>query len=71
MFGFSLTKILFLVVVIAAIVYGFRWIERAGKTKRSRGDGAAAEETTECAVCGAYVTTAGASDCGRDDCPYG
>jgi len=70
MFGFSLTKILVLAVIIAAIVYGFRWLERTGKAKRSKG-GAATEEMAECPVCGAYVAAAGAADCGRADCPYG
>jgi len=69
MFGFSLTKILVLVAIIAAIVYGFRWLERNGKSKMAR-RGAAAEDMAECPVCGAYIAVAGTADCGRDGCPY-
>lgn len=30
----------------------------------------AAEDMTECPVCGTYVAARGASNCGRTDCPY-
>ncbi|HUC63745.1 MAG TPA: hypothetical protein VMF53_17515 [Alphaproteobacteria bacterium] len=29
------------------------------------------EDTVKCRVCGAYVTTRGATDCGQAGCPYG
>ncbi len=30
----------------------------------------AAEEMVECPTCGAFVATAGAKSCGKEECPY-
>ena len=85
MFGFSITKLIFTVVVIAAVWYGFKWLERLGKERRGKLDasggarGAGGEgrrpveqtaEMEKCRVCGIYVAVDGAGSCGRSDCPY-
>jgi hypothetical protein len=76
MFGFSFGKIVVLVAVVAAVWYGFRWLEqRRRKVPRTadRPEAApkvAAEETVQCPQCGAFVVAKGASNCGRADCPY-
>lgn len=41
MFGFSITKLIFTVVVIAAVWYGFKWLDRLGKERRDRLDASA------------------------------
>lgn len=80
MFGFSLGKLIVLVVVVLAVVYGFRWIgaldrERRRKVRREtdRDSGAAnaPEEMVKCPVCSTFVSARAASGCGRNDCPYG
>ena len=52
MFGFSITKLIFTVVIIAAVWYGFKWLDRLGKERwgkldasgRGRGTGDAGGE---------------------------
>ncbi len=78
MFGFSLPKLLVIVAVIAVVWYAFKFIGRRdqlGATKRtarrstkkkSRDE---IEDLVQCAVCGTYVQTGGAT-CVRGDCPY-
>lgn len=84
MFGFSITKLLFTVAVIALVWYGFKWVGRMqvkrehDARERLRRDaaeptgagGGDAEEMVKCAVCGAFVAASGARSCGREDCPY-
>ena len=82
MFGFSLTKLLFTVIIIAAVWYGFKWIGRLDKARRgeidaARGGGAdgarsvdEAEDMEKCRVCDTYVAKQGVRACGRGDCPY-
>ncbi len=82
MFGFSLTKLLFTVAVVAAVWYGFKLYGRLEKARQAKaalraahqGGGPAAavgaEEMERCAACGTYVAARGAAACGRDDCPY-
>jgi uncharacterized protein len=76
MFGFGLTKLLFTVLVVAAVWYGFKAF--TGRGSRS-GGGAVddeqnpridAEDMTACPVCGHYVAGDKATSCGRGDCPY-
>lgn len=70
-------KLLVLIVVIAVVWYGFRMVgarnrlrtERAARDAVNRRLGEA-QDTTRCAVCGTFVPTDGARDCGRDGCPY-
>jgi len=38
MFGFSIAKLIFTVVIIAAVWYGFKWLDRLGKQRRGELD---------------------------------
>lgn len=84
MFGFSIQKLLFTVLVIVIVWYGFKWLarlqdrrenkvaerrQRAGRGRRSD-TGADVEDLTECVLCGIYVAAPRARSCGREDCPY-
>ena len=78
MFGFSLPKILVLVLIVGAIWYGYKWIGRInqGKDEKAKlretpsGDGDGSRDLVECTACGAYGP-AGIEKCpeGRADCP--
>jgi uncharacterized protein len=83
MFGFGLMKLLFTVLVVAAVWYGFRYF--SGKQNRVGGSGGGndgnvggggsspkvdAEDLSACPVCGTFVRPATATNCGRGDCPY-
>ena len=85
MFGFSLQKLLFTILVIAVVWYGFKMIARLqekrsggdersrrapSRRRRRRGAPVEAEEMVACALCGTFVATRNARSCGRDDCPY-
>lgn len=76
MFGFSLPKLVFLAAVIAAVWYGFRWLERRKRgvprvrTRTEPDAKIGVEDTVQCRQCGAFVVAKGASNCGRADCPY-
>lgn len=86
MFGFSLPKLLFTILVIAAVWYGFKMLSR-WQERRENADSAEraparrrrrrretpppeAEDMVACALCGTYVAARGARSCGRADCPY-
>jgi len=74
MFGFSPLKIIVLLAIIAAVWYGFKVFARGKPAKKVENDAPAekdegAVDMEACAVCGDYVP-AGASACGKDDCPY-
>ena len=85
MFGFSLQKLLFTILVIAIVWYGFKMIARIqerrsegdaasrrapSRRRRSGGAAAEAEEMVACALCGTFVPARNARSCGRDDCPW-
>ena len=75
MFGFSPTKILFTVILIAAVWYGFKIIGRIGAGKGAADEqvtkkDASAQDMKKCPVCDAYVSAAAPANCGREDCPY-
>jgi uncharacterized protein len=84
MFGFSLGKLLILVVIIGGVWYGFKLMGRLNEARNGRGPGrvggrrkkvrarvdADSQEMVECDVCGAYVAAVGATSCDRADCPY-
>lgn len=79
---FSVSKILVLIVIIAAVWYGFKLIARRNQKFGSRppqrhvrsGKQEASDKTTQdmesCAVCGTFVPNEAAKNCGRDACPY-
>ena len=84
MLGFSLTKLVVLAVVVAALWFGFRYMSRVDAIRRSLREeldrrrappGATSakevEDLVKCARCGAYVAARNASACGRPDCPWG
>ena len=84
MFGISLAKLLLLAAVLAAVWYGFKYLQaRDRQAKAVRRDAAArvapgdaaarvgtAEDLIQCPVCATYVAR-GARGCGRADCPQG
>ena len=79
MFGiFSLPKILFTIVVIVAVWYGFQWLNRRKQVQRERaksrrlGEGGgskntAVEDMVQCPDCGAYVPEGGPHNCASRD----
>ena len=69
-------KILVLVVVLAAVWYGFKLIGRLDQARRERlaqqkspGTKPVAD-TVECKTCGAYIPVASLSNCGKAGCPH-
>ncbi len=79
MFGFSLQKLLFLGLIIAAIWYGFKWVGKLDRDRKERlrgsrnggsSDEGGGQDLAECTLCGTYVT-ARLSRCpdGHADCP--
>ncbi len=75
MFGFSLSKLLVLAVIVAAVWYGFKMLGRktgGGEAKkaapRGRTKAVDAEDLVRCPVCETYVQPA-AGPCERADCP--
>ena len=79
MLGFSLSKLLVLILIIAAIWYGFKWVGKLDKGRKARlresgsrsgsGEGDS-RDLAECPACGTYVTVR-LDECpeGRGDCP--
>jgi len=80
MFGFlSLPKLIFTVVIVLAVWYGFKWYNRRQQIERQRAQGqvppggagpsnkrkeAAIEDMVQCPDCGAYVPADGRHKCG-------
>ncbi len=79
---FSVSKILVLILIIAAVWYGFKFIARRNQNVGSQqppkhirsAKQEASDEVTQdmesCTVCGTFVPNASAKNCGRDACPY-
>jgi hypothetical protein len=70
---FEFPKLVFLILVFAAIWIGYRWLNGPARTlPRRRAQeprrALAAEDLVACGVCGAYVA-ARAPACARPDCP--
>lgn len=68
MLGFSLTKLIVLVAIIAAVWYGFKWISRYNRLQQAKaakdgGDGDAIEDMVKCPHCEAYYPSGGAHQC--------
>lgn len=59
MFGISLSKLLLLGLVIAAVWYGWKWFERRGRAavddKSGEAENARDHDLTACPDCGTYV----------------
>jgi hypothetical protein len=85
MFGFSPTKLIFTIAIVAAVWYGFKFLGRMSEKKEAtktptgnsnRSNDAApssdpaAVEMIQCKTCGDYVASSNARSCGREDCPY-
>lgn len=81
MFGITLPKILLLVAIFGVVWWVFRRAEarlrrrhegESGASQRratGRGNERSIEDMVQCRVCGAYVASAGASKCGKANCP--
>lgn len=81
MLGFSISKVLFTVIIVAAVIYGWKWMNRVQLRQREEARRFREEERrprpaveavdmTRCRTCGDYVPAKGAKSCGRSDCPY-
>ena len=75
MFGFSLSKLLVLAALIAAVWYGFRWIQRRQQLQQSADpdkverDAESSQDLVPCSQCGVFVPASGKRSCDRADCP--
>jgi hypothetical protein len=70
-------KFLLLILVIAAVWYGFRYVNKPkppvappAPPPQVKSPPGQAEDLAPCPVCGAYVAPGTAKSCGRADCPY-
>lgn len=76
-------KFLTLVLLVAAVWIGFKFVARSQAIAKAKREMAArreaglprprprdAQEMVRCASCGVYVSATKASACGRPDCPY-
>lgn len=83
MFGLSPGKLLFTVLIVAAVWYGFKWLNRyqAQQKKSAKGQGNGGnngsqggdnpvEDLVACEKCGDYVISDKKSGCGKTGCPY-
>jgi uncharacterized protein len=76
MFGMGFSKLLLLVLVVAAVWYGFKLVGQLDRRRkeevaeRKRRDGASIGKMDQCRVCGTYVVADRAANCGREGCPY-
>jgi hypothetical protein len=69
---FAFPKLVLIILVIAAVWIGYRWLNGPARELPRRRAGRRpaihAEDLAACGVCGAYVA-ASAPSCGRPDCP--
>ena len=76
MFGFGLGKLLILVIVVAAVWYGFKFVGRLDRKRKREIEGEKSKpsdsigEMEKCRICGTYVVAGRAENCGRKGCPY-
>ncbi len=83
MLGLSFSKLVFLIVVIAVVWYGFKWLGHTEARRVNRDDtrprarartadraAVSAEDTVRCSVCDTYVVARDPRSCGRAGCPY-
>ena len=76
MFGFSLSKLVVLAALIAAVWYGLRWVQRRqqmqGDAERDRvedGQASSSQDLVACTRCGVFVSAEAKPSCDRADCP--
>ena len=76
MLGFSLSKLLVLAALIAAVWYGFRWVQRRQQLDRSGARGRveedpapSSEDLVACPRCGVFAAAGAERSCERADCP--
>jgi hypothetical protein len=70
---FALPKLVVLILVMAAVWIGYRWLNGPARELSRRRSSPArpslhAEDLTACGICGAYIAASGPG-CGRPDCP--
>ena len=79
MLGFSVTKLLVLVLIVAVIWYGFKWVGKLDRERKAairrreeadRRPSPDAQDMVRCDVCGSFVQAQGARKCDRPDCPF-
>ena len=75
MFGFSLTKLVVLAVIILAVWYGYKYVTRlTGQGNRVGRQGPDAEvdaaDMVKCPICDTYLPRSSAKNCGKPNCPY-
>jgi hypothetical protein len=83
MLGFSLGKLLLIVIVVAIVWFAFRYVSRVEAVRRAvraeverrrraqKPRTLEAEDLVKCARCGTFVAARSAAACGRPDCPWG
>ena len=83
MFGFSITKLVFTVIIVVVVWQAFKYFTRVQdqREKRSRVDGGQSgksqagksqpgvEDMVKCSVCESYVAR-GSQSCGQEGCPF-
>jgi len=76
MFGFGFGKLLLLVIIVAVIWYGFKFVGRVDEQRKRKVEeerkksSQSIGEMEKCRVCGTYVVAGKAENCGRKGCPY-
>lgn len=71
MFGLSLSKLALLLLVGAALWFGYRLYNRGKSTREKAARFGAPEDTRPCGTCGSFVAASLARPCGRPNCPFG
>lgn len=76
MFGFGIGKIIVLAAIVAAVWYGFKFLNRLNQN-RARAAAENKSQKTEsidkmikCSACGTYAVDTGATRCGACGTPY-
>ncbi|MBM3485323.1 MAG: hypothetical protein FJX67_01635 [Alphaproteobacteria bacterium] len=75
--GAGIGKIVVLILAIAVVWFGFRWVQRyiaaknaAQTAKPAEPKALEAEATVRCGRCGTFVPASGAKPCERADCAW-
>jgi hypothetical protein len=76
MFGFGIGKLIVLAAIVAAVWYGYKFVNRLDQ-KRKREAAESKSQNTEtidkmvkCSSCGTYAVDTGAAQCGECGSPY-